>query len=69
MQFSTVPLEEGSSQPQIKKKVPRRILHFSDGILEEYSTDEEEEKEPETPPVDPVRTIPVGRFCKFLLVN
>ena len=28
-----------------KKKVPKRILHFSDGILEEYSTDEEEREE------------------------
>ena len=26
-----------------KKKVPRKILHFSDGVLEEYSTEEEEE--------------------------
>ncbi|CAL1531328.1 unnamed protein product [Lymnaea stagnalis] len=25
-----------------KKKTPKRILHFSDGILEEYSSDEEE---------------------------
>ena len=29
----------------VKKKVPRRILHFSDGTLEEYSTDEEEIEE------------------------
>ena len=28
-----------------KKRVPKRILHFSDGILEEYSTDEEEREE------------------------
>jgi len=39
-------LEEG-----VKKKVPRRIIHFSDGIVEEYSTDEEEEPEP-TPIID-----------------
>lgn len=36
-----------------KKKVPRRLIHCSDGVLEEYSTDEEEEK-PLPPPVDPV---------------
>ena len=30
-----------------KKKVPKRILHFSDGVLEEYSTDEEEREEAE----------------------
>ncbi len=28
-----------------KKKVPRRLVHCSDGIYEEYSTDEEEIKE------------------------
>ena len=41
-----------SSNPQYqsfddpkKKRVPKRILHFSDGILEEYSTDEDEREE------------------------
>ena len=39
----------------VKKKVPRRILHFSDGVMEEYSTDEEEEDEVDnTPKVNPV---------------
>ncbi|KAK3914114.1 Protein FAM177A1 [Frankliniella fusca] len=37
------PLEETRNQPLKKKKVPRRILHFSDGTLEEYSTDEDED--------------------------
>jgi hypothetical protein len=36
-----------------KKKVPRRLIYCSDGVLEEYSTDEEEEVPPE-PTVDPV---------------
>ncbi|XP_041354532.1 protein FAM177A1-like [Gigantopelta aegis] len=36
-----------------KKKVPKRVLHFSDGILEEYSSDEDEDKPPPEPPVDP----------------
>lgn len=44
-----------------KKKKPRRVLHFSDGVLEEYSTDEEEGGEEENkqlqPPVDPVGSI------------
>ena len=53
VQFNNVPLEE-SGQKKKKQKVPRRILHFSDGVLEEYSTDEEEEKEPEAPVIDPV---------------
>uniref|UniRef100_A0A1B6DB32 Protein FAM177A1 n=1 Tax=Clastoptera arizonana TaxID=38151 RepID=A0A1B6DB32_9HEMI len=34
-----------SSEGELPKKLPRRILHFSDGVLEEYSTDEEEEIE------------------------
>ncbi|KAK8386097.1 hypothetical protein O3P69_010670 [Scylla paramamosain] len=34
--------EDGRCRSQ---KKPRRILHFSDGIMEEYSTDEEEEEE------------------------
>lgn len=35
---------------------PRRILHFSDGVMEEYSTDEEdgENEESAGPVVDPV---------------
>ena len=28
-----------------KNKVPKRIIHFSDGIVEEFSTDSEEEEE------------------------
>ena len=35
--------ETSSNKTNGKKKVPRKILHFSDGVLEEYSTDEEEE--------------------------
>ncbi|XP_037090385.1 protein FAM177A1-like [Pollicipes pollicipes] len=31
-----------------KARVPRRVLHFSDGTMEEYSTDEEDE--PDKPP-------------------
>ena len=35
-------------QENPKKKIPRRIIHCSDGIYEEYSTDEEElEDKPE----------------------
>ena len=30
-----------------KKRVPRRVLHFSDGVIEEFSTDEEAEREEE----------------------
>lgn len=30
------------SATAIKVKAPKRILHFSDGTMEEYSTDEED---------------------------
>lgn len=52
---------EEKQQPQ-REKVPRRIIHFSSGeTMEEYSTDEEEDQEPEkkdllSSPVDAVRT-------------
>lgn len=51
---------EEERQPQ-REKVPRRIIHFSSGeTMEEYSTDEEEDQEPEkkdllSSPVDAVR--------------
>ncbi|XP_072170495.1 uncharacterized protein [Diadema setosum] len=47
-EFETISLEE--------QKKPRRIIHFSDGVLEEYSTDEEDGGEEEKlmqPSVDP----------------
>ena len=37
------PSQYNSIEP--KKRVPKRILHFSDGVLEEYSTDEDEVEE------------------------
>ena len=57
-EFANVPLDRGAEEaavPEKKKKVPRRILHFSDGIMEEYSTDEEDEDDVDKgPTVDPV---------------
>ncbi|KAK7067068.1 hypothetical protein SK128_010787, partial [Halocaridina rubra] len=52
-----------------KSKKPRRILHFSDGTLEEYSTDEEEEK-PQPDPmalVDP-KTLTWGPWMYYWLL-
>ena len=39
-----------------KQRVPRRVIHFSDGIMEEYSTDEEDETDAvaKQPEIDPV---------------
>lgn len=34
--------EDGTS---VKIKRPKRVLHFSDGVIEEYSTDDEQDKE------------------------
>lgn len=36
------PLRGVLDETNKRKKIPRRILHFSDGTLEEYSTDEED---------------------------
>lgn len=55
--------EQQHQQEEQREKVPRRIIHFSNGeTMEEYSTDEEEgeDKEPErkdllSSPVDAVR--------------
>jgi len=46
-QISTITgsLSEAEDRIGGKKRKPRRILHFSDGILEEYSTEEEQENE------------------------
>ena len=45
-----------------KNKVPRRILHFSDGTLEEYSETEDEDEADGTPPVDPVNIVALLKF-------
>lgn len=41
----------------VKVKTPKRILEFCDGVLEEYSTDEEDEVPVPEPIVDVVRTL------------
>lgn len=52
----------GDSSANISVKVPKRVLHFSDGTLEEYSDDEVDStpKNEEKAVVDPVS----GR-CEF----
>ena len=34
-----------SSEEKRRRRVPRRVIHCSDGVVEEYSTDEEELEE------------------------
>ena len=36
---------EAESENKKTKRVPRRVIHFSDGIVEEFSTDSEDEEE------------------------
>ena len=36
---------ESESENKKKKRVPKRVIHFSDGIVEEFSTDSEDEEE------------------------
>ncbi|XP_066470399.1 protein FAM177A1 isoform X2 [Tiliqua scincoides] len=56
-----------------KKKVPRRVIHFASGeTMEEYSTDEEEEEQPEKkdllPSVDPA-TLTWGPYLWFQMLR
>nr|XP_002735602.2 PREDICTED: protein FAM177A1-like [Saccoglossus kowalevskii] len=61
--FETIHLEEGR-----KKKVPRRVIHFSDGVIEEYSTDEEEEEEKEDKPLIDPSTLTWGPYLWYYTV-
>lgn len=68
---------DGNDEPQQpqREKVPRRIIHFSSGeTMEEYSTDEEEDQEPEkkdllSPSVDAVRKSVDSRLRAVTTVN
>ena len=40
--YQTLNRDPESVAPTKKKKEPRRVIHCSDGVYEEYSTDEEE---------------------------
>lgn len=62
--------KKGANDETIKVKVPKRILHFSDGVLEEYSDDDEVDSAPqekEQTVVDPVsKTAMIVEFSKQL---
>ena len=64
MQVSLESVNCGSSFEK-KKKVPRRVIHCSDGVLEEYSTDEENDEVDavQLPPVDPVGCLFMFSSC------
>ena len=48
------------------RRVPRRVIHCNDGVIEEFSTDEDDNDELDAantkPPVDPVITF--GQLLK-----
>lgn len=52
---------EQGNDAAIKVKVPKRVLHFSDGVMEEYSEDEVDNdnapQKEDSAVVDPVSTI------------
>ncbi|KAH9519618.1 hypothetical protein Btru_003148 [Bulinus truncatus] len=48
-----------------KLRVPKRVLHFSDGILEEYSSDEEESA-PAAPSINPKELAWAPWFLHYL---
>ncbi|XP_071543034.1 uncharacterized protein [Panulirus ornatus] len=58
--------EEGFNE---KVKKPRKIMHFSDGILEEFSTDEEDEdKQPDTMTLVDPKTLKWGSWMYYWML-
>lgn len=54
---------EAENQANIKVRVPKRVLHFSDGVLEEYSDDETDNQSPtQQQIVDPVSNLTFRLF-------
>lgn len=46
-----------------RERVPRRVIHCNDGVIEEYSTDDDDNDVVDAkPPVDP-KTLPWPRWC------
>ena len=49
-----------TSDEKRRRRVPRRVIHCSDGVVEEYSTDEEELEELRSAPI----TCNVDQSCR-----
>ena len=61
--MSSVPVESdielsqrSASEPEKKNRVPRRVIHCSDGVVEEFSTDDEDESDRRHPEEDSTAT-------------
>ncbi|GJQ65001.1 hypothetical protein Trydic_g7163 [Trypoxylus dichotomus] len=63
MEFSE--LKEAENQSNVKVRVPKRVLHFSDGILEEYSDDETDNTSPKEKQVVDPKTLTWGPWLTF----
>lgn len=52
-----------------KKKAPKRVVHFSDGVLEEFSTDDEEldGDNPDTQPLIDPKTLPWVPYFGYMI--
>ena len=52
-----------------RKKLPKRLVYFSDGVLEEYSTDEEELDgvNPDTQPLIDPKTLPWVPYVGYMI--
>ena len=49
--------------------MPHKTLHFSDGVLEEYSETEDEEDETDKPPeIDPVTVFYLSDFFNVCMI-
>lgn len=57
---ATIPADISQQSVSIRERIPRRVLHFSDGTIEEYSDDETtDESVTDSPPeaIDEVHRI------------
>ncbi|KRT84122.1 hypothetical protein AMK59_1351, partial [Oryctes borbonicus] len=63
MEFSE--LKEPENQSNVKVRVPKRVLHFSDGILEEYSDDETDNTSPKEEQVVDPKSLTWGPWLIF----
>ncbi|KAK9730929.1 FAM177 family [Popillia japonica] len=56
---------EAENQANIKVRVPKRVLHFSDGVLEEYSDDETDNQSPTQQQIVDPKTLTWGPWLIF----
>lgn len=62
MEMIENPISGNTDETKISVKEPKKVLHFSDGIIEEYSEDENDSSQDERSKVKPEAVVdPVSR--------